>query len=207
MSRPRLSVAPMMAWTDHHFRQMVRMMSARVLLYTEMYPVEQVLEAAQRGEQELRSLLAFDPAQRPLAVQLGGNDPALMGQAAALCARMGYDEVNINVGCPSDKVYDGGFGACLMAEPQLVQLLAAAVRAAVPSHVAVTVKHRLGVDEHDSWEVLCRFVLTLGSSVALSFPPLTCIGPVCAHFVGSVLFSWSLLTAALRPTRGGGFGS
>eukprot|EP01043_Picozoa_sp_COSAG02_P088857 COSAG02_NODE_25910_length_645_cov_2.785714_1_plen_141_part_10 len=98
--RPRVSVAPMMAWTDHHFRQMARMMSARVLLYTEMYPVEQVLLAARRGEAELRSLLAFDPVQRPLAVQLGGSDPTTMGEAAALCARMGYDEVNINVGCP-----------------------------------------------------------------------------------------------------------
>jgi tRNA-dihydrouridine synthase A len=164
--RPRVSVAPMMAWTDHHFRQMARMMSARVLLYTEMYPVEQVLLAARRGEAELRSLLAFDPVQRPLAVQLGGSDPTTMGEAAALCARMGYDEVNINVGCPSGKVYNGGFGACLMADPRLVQQLAAAVRAAVLPHVAVTVKHRLGVDDHDSWEELCVFVRTVAAPPA-----------------------------------------
>lgn len=142
------------------------MMSGRVLLYTEMYTVEQVLEAAGRGEAELRELLAFDPAQRPLAVQLGGRDPASMGQAAAVCARFGYDEININVGCPSGKVYDGGFGACLMAEPQLVQQLAAAVRAVVPPSVSVTVKHRLGVDDYDSWKDLCSFVRAVAAQPA-----------------------------------------
>jgi tRNA-dihydrouridine synthase A len=174
VARPVLSVAPMMAWTDHHFRQLARMLSARTLLYTEMYPVDVVLAAAARGNAALCALLAFDPAQRPLAVQLGGRDAATMGAAAALCAQLGYDEVNINVGCPSGKVHDGGFGACLMAEPELVQRLAAAVRAAVPAHVAVTVKHRLGVDDRDSWGELCRFV------EAVAAPP-ACVRHFTVH--------------------------
>ena len=90
----------------------------------------------------MRRSLAFDPAQKPLGVQLGGSDPETMGAAAELCARFGYDEINLNIGCPSGKVHDGGFGACLMEQPALVQQLAAACRRAVPAHVAVTVKHR-----------------------------------------------------------------
>ena len=140
--RPLLSVAPMMAWTTHHYRAMARLLSKRALLYTEMYPVDAVLAASAKGDAALAALLAFDPAQKPLAVQLGGSDPETMGAAAELCARFGYDEINLNIGCPSGKVHDGGFGACLMEQPALVQQLAAASRRAVPAHVAVTVKHR-----------------------------------------------------------------
>ena len=172
--RPPLSVAPMMAWTDHHFRQLVRLLTRRTLLYTEMYPVDVVLlKAAEDADspgaapdrQALRRLLTFDPTQHPIAVQLGGRDPERMGEAARLCASFGYDEVNINCGCPSDTVSGNGYGACLMREAGLVQRLAAAVRAAVPAHVEVTVKHRLGVDDHDSWDELVAFV------EAVSAPP------------------------------------
>ena len=145
----------MMAWTDHHLRQMLRSLTRHTLLYTEMYPVEVLLAATPAA---LSRLLTFDPAQHPIAVQLGGRDPVRMGLAARLCASFGYDEVNINVGCPSDTVCGNGYGACLMREEDRVQQLAAAVRASVPSHVEVTVKHRLGVDEHDSWEELVNFV-------------------------------------------------
>ena len=187
LQSPPLSVAPMMAWTDHHFRQLLRLLTRRTLLYTEMYPVDVVLEAAgsprdgpmrhetaaprgkatgewkptslaDRTHTALRQLLAFDPVQHPIAVQLGGRHPERMGEAARLCASFGFDEVNINVGCPSDTVCGNGYGACLMKEAGLVQQLAAAVRANVPAHVEVTVKHRLGVDECDSWEELVAFV-------------------------------------------------
>ena len=108
-NRPVLSVAPMMAWTDHHYRQMLRMLTKSTLLYTEMYPVDAVHEAAAHSQARLDRLLAFDPSHHPLAVQLGGNDPVTMGRAAALCAQYGYVEVNINVGCPSETVS----GACV----------------------------------------------------------------------------------------------
>lgn len=161
-----LSVAPMMAVTDLYFRQMLRMLTRCTLLYTEMYPVDVVLEAASDPE-ALRRLLAFDPCEHPLAVQLGGRDPSRMAEAAKHCASLGYDEVNINVGCPSDTVsLRQRYGACLMKEASLVQQLAAAVRKAVPPTVAVTVKHRLGVDEVDSWEELVSFVQAVAAPPA-----------------------------------------
>ena len=165
--RPPISVAPMMAWTDHHFRQMMRLLTRRTLLYTEMYPVDVILEASEHSPERLQRLLGFDAAQRPLAVQIGGRDPMRMGEAARLCAMYGYDEVNINVGCPSETVSMlQGYGACLMKDEALVQQLAAAVRSAVPPDVAVTVKHRLGVDDHDSWEALVSFVRTVSAPPA-----------------------------------------
>lgn len=136
-----LAVAPMMEWTDRHCRMLLRQFSRRALLYTEMV----VAEAALRGDRDY--LLGFDPAEHPVAVQLGGSDPARMAEAARIAADYGYAEVNINVGCPSDRVKDGRFGACLMREPALVGDMVAAMSAAVD--VPVTVKCRIGIDDQD----------------------------------------------------------
>jgi tRNA-dihydrouridine synthase A len=137
----RFSVAPMMDWTDRHCRAFHRVLSRHALLYTEMVTTGAILH----GPQE--RLLGFSPAEHPVAVQLGGSDPADLARAARIAAGFGYDEVNLNVGCPSDRVQDGRFGACLMREPALVGECVAAMRAAVA--LPVTVKCRLGVDEQD----------------------------------------------------------
>lgn len=113
--RPRISVAQMMDWTDRHCRYFMRLVAPGVLLYTEMVTAAAVL----RGDRD--RLLAFDPRARPLALQLGGSDPGEMARAAAVAAQHGYDEINMNVGCPSDRVRSGRFGACLMAEPERVR--------------------------------------------------------------------------------------
>ncbi len=134
----RFSVAPMMEWTDRHCRVFHRTLSRHARLYTEMVTTGAVLHGR-------ASLIAFDPAEHPVAVQLGGNEPADLARAARICADLGYDEVNLNVGCPSDRVRSGAFGACLMREPALVGDCVAAMKAAVA--VPVTVKCRLGVDE------------------------------------------------------------
>ena len=146
----RVSVAPMMDWTDRHCRFFLRLLTRRTLLYTEMVTTG----AALRGDRE--RLLAHDPAERPLALQLGGSDPAGLAQAARIAAEFGYDEVNLNVGCPSDRVQSGRFGACLMAEPDLVAACVAAMRAA--GSLPITVKTRIGVDDCDSYEALVEFV-------------------------------------------------
>ena len=146
------------------------LITKRTLLYTEMYPVDTVLAAARRSPAHLQALLGFDASQRPLALQLGGRDPLAMAEAARACAALGFDEININVGCPSDTVsVCNCYGAALMKEPALVQQLAAAVRGAVPPTTAVTVKHRLGVDEHDSWEQLKVHPTTSTCSLAAHF--------------------------------------
>src|SRR3954454_21087348 len=138
----RFSVAPMMDWTDRHCRFFHRILSRRARLYTEMVTTGGVIHG-DRGR-----LLRFDRAEHPLALQLGGSDPRELAQAARICADLGYAEVNLNVGCPSDRVQDGRFGACLMREPVRVGECVAAMRAAVP--VPVTVKCRIGVDEQDT---------------------------------------------------------
>lgn len=143
----RLSVAPMLDWTDSLCRRFHRALSARALLYTEM-----VTSAALVRGGALH-LLDFDPAEQPLALQLGGSDPAELAQAARLGAEAGYGEVNLNVGCPSDRVQSGCFGAVLMKTPQLVGDCAAAMAAAAPG-AEVTVKCRLGVDGQDPNEAL-----------------------------------------------------
>lgn len=145
-----LSVAPMMDCTDRHFRWLVRLISRRVLLYTEMIPVA----AALHGDRA--RLLGFSPEERPLALQLGGEDPAQLAEAAAIAEDLGYDEVNLNVGCPSPRVQTGNFGAALMADPARVAAIVAAMRARV--RVPVTVKHRIGIDDRDSYEDLRGFV-------------------------------------------------
>ncbi|MFO7564525.1 MAG: tRNA dihydrouridine(20/20a) synthase DusA [Enhygromyxa sp.] len=145
-----LSVAPMMDRTDRHFRRLLRLISEHTLLYTEMV----TCAAALRGDRE--HLLGLDPTEGPIALQLGGDDPAALAECAGIAAEFGYDEVNLNVGCPSDRVQSGNFGACLMREPERVAECVAAMRAAVD--LPITVKHRIGVDELDRYEDMLRFV-------------------------------------------------
>jgi len=152
----RLSVAPMMDWTDRHCRAFHRVLAPKALLYTEMVHAQAVVH----GDRE--RLLGFDPAEHPLALQLGGSDPALLAEASRIGAGWGYDEINLNVGCPSDRVQAGRFGACLMREPALVAECIAAMQAAVS--VPVTVKCRLGVDEQEDYEVFLAFVDTVAAT-------------------------------------------
>lgn len=151
----QLCVAPMMDWTDRHCRVLHRRLAPRALLYTEMVHANAVL----RGDRE--RLLAFSPEEHPVALQLGGSEPALLAQAARIGAESGYDEINLNCGCPSERVQEGAFGACLMREPERVADCVAAMVAAVPAHVPVTVKCRIGVDDQDDYEGLERFVTTV----------------------------------------------
>lgn len=137
----RLSIAPMMDWTDRHCRAFHRTLTGRALLYTEMVTAPAVIH----GDRE--RLLGFDPVEHPVALQLGGSDPAELAEAARIGEGFGYDEINLNVGCPSDRVQSGRFGACLMKEPGLVAECMAAIREAVS--VPATVKCRIGVDDQD----------------------------------------------------------
>eukprot|EP01031_Cornospumella_fuschlensis_P052653 gene52653-64343_t len=153
----RLSVAPMMDWTDRHCRAFHRTLSRRALLYTEMVTALAVI----RGCRE--RLLGFSALEHPVAVQLGGSDPAQLAKAARICADFGYDEINLNVGCPSDRVQGGNFGACLMREPDLVADCVGAMKAEV--RLPVTVKCRLGVDDQDpetALDILADAVLAAG---------------------------------------------
>jgi tRNA-dihydrouridine synthase A len=137
----RFSVAPMMDWTDRHCRAFHRQLSRRARLYTEMLTPGAVIHG------DRARLLGFDPAEHPVALQLGGSDPAQLAAAARIGADLGYDEINLNVGCPSDRVQNGAFGACLMREPKLVGDCIAALKASVA--IKVTVKCRIGVDDQD----------------------------------------------------------
>ncbi|OBZ93813.1 tRNA-dihydrouridine synthase A [Pararhizobium polonicum] len=138
--RPNVfAVAPMIDWTDRHYRFLARQLSSHALLYTEMI----VSEAILRGDRG--RLLGFDAVEQPVALQLGGNDPAKMAEAARIGEQFGYAEINMNVGCPSDRVQSGTFGACLMREPSVVADCVAAMKAAVA--IPVTVKCRIGVDD------------------------------------------------------------
>ena len=143
----------MMEWTDRHCRFFHRLLTRRALLYTEMITTGAVL----RGDRA--RLLGFDPAEHPVAVQLGGSDPHALAESARICADLGYDEINLNVGCPSDRVREGRFGACLMAEPALVGDCVAAMKAAVS--IPVTVKCRIGIDAQDPEESLDTFTRTV----------------------------------------------
>ncbi|MDR3492680.1 MAG: tRNA dihydrouridine(20/20a) synthase DusA [Gammaproteobacteria bacterium] len=149
----RFSVAPMMDWTDKHDRYFLRLISPNVLLYTEMVTTGALIYG------DRQRFLSFNPSEHPVALQLGGSDPA----ALALCAKMGqdqgYDEINLNVGCPSDRVKAGRFGACLMLEPKLVADCVAAMKSVV--QIPVTIKCRIGIDEQDSYEELHRFISTI----------------------------------------------
>ena len=152
----RLSVAPMMDWTDRHCRYLHRLLSRNALLYTEMV----TSPALVRGG--ALHLLDHHPAEHPVALQLGGSDPEELAQAARLGVAAGYDEINLNVGCPSDRVQSGTFGAVLMRQPALVAECVAAMRAAVD--VEVTVKCRIGVDEQNPEEVLPEFLSRVGAA-------------------------------------------
>ena len=143
------SVAPMMEWTDRHCRFFHRALTRRALLYTEMLTTGAVLHG------DRARLLRFDPSEHPLALQLGGSDPRALAQCARIGADAGFDEINLNAGCPSDRVQDGRFGACLMAEPQLVGDSVAAMKAAV--RIPVTVKCRIGIDDQDPEPALENF--------------------------------------------------
>ena len=140
----------MMDWTDRHCRVLHRLLTRRALLYTEMITAEAIL----RGDRQ--RLLGFSGIEHPVALQLGGSDPSKLADAAQIAADFGYDEINLNVGCPSDRVKGGHFGACLMAEPGLVAACVAAMRAAVT--LPVTVKCRIGLDDQDSEADLSRFI-------------------------------------------------
>ncbi len=145
-----LSVAPMMDWTDRHCRYFHRLLAPSARLYTEMVTTGAVLH----GDRE--RLLGFSAKEHPVALQLGGSDPGALAECASIAEALGYDEINLNVGCPSDRVQSGRFGACLMKEPELVARCVEAMRTAVG--IPVTVKTRLGVDDLDSYEYLLSFV-------------------------------------------------
>ena len=157
----RLSVAPMMDWTDPHCRAFHRLLAPHARLYTEMVHANAVI----LGDRE--KLLAMDPSEHPVALQLGGSEPALLAQAAHIGAEHGFDEVNLNCGCPSDRVQAGRFGACLMREPTLVAEGVAAMIAACASldkPVPVTVKCRLGVDDDHDWDHFVHFIDTVAAA-------------------------------------------
>ncbi|WP_116474615.1 tRNA dihydrouridine(20/20a) synthase DusA [Zobellella maritima] len=148
----RFSVAPMLDWTDKHCRYFHRLLSRHAQLYTEMVTTGAILYG--KGD-----YLAFNEQEHPLVLQLGGSDPQALAQCAVMAEQRGYDEINLNVGCPSDRVQNGMFGACLMAEPGLVADCVAAMKAVVA--IPVTVKTRIGIDEQDSYEFLCTLVESL----------------------------------------------
>ena len=146
------SIAPMLDWTDRHYRYFARLMSKQALLYTEMVTTGAILHG--KGD-----YLAFNDEENPLALQLGGSNPVDLAKCAQIAAERGYDEINLNVGCPSDRVQNGRFGACLMAEPELVAECVDAMKQVVD--IPVTVKTRIGIDEHESYEFLTQFIDTV----------------------------------------------
>ena len=157
----RIAVAPMMDWTDRHCRYFMRLLSPNIGLYTEM------ITAAAIHHGDKQSLLRFDPSEHSIAIQLGGSDPALMAAAAVDAAAAGYDEININVGCPSDRVQSGAFGACLMETPALVADCFRAMSADVD--VPITIKTRIGIDDKASYEYLRRFIDPLAEAGCRKF--------------------------------------
>jgi len=152
----RFAVAPMMDWTDRHCRYFLRLLSKKTFLYTEMVTAAAIMH----GKAE--RLLAYDASEHPIALQLGGADPHDLAASAKIGERFGYDEINLNVGCPSDRVQDGQFGACLMADPALVSRCVAAMKEAV--YIPVTVKTRIGIDDKDSYEELVNFIGTVADA-------------------------------------------
>ncbi|MEZ5561424.1 MAG: tRNA dihydrouridine(20/20a) synthase DusA [Gammaproteobacteria bacterium] len=157
----RISVAPMMDCTDRHCRYFLRLLSPHARLYSEMVTAAAIV----RGDPD--RLLRFSPAEHPLALQLGGSDPELLAMAVRKAAPYGYDEINLNVGCPSSRVSEGSFGACLMAEPALVGRCVSAMRAA--THLPVTVKTRIGIDDRDDYGFLQAFVASVAAAGCQTF--------------------------------------
>src|SRR5712672_3342573 len=188
----------MMDWTDRHCRFFHRLLTRRALIYTEMITTGAVLHG------DRARLLGFDPAEHPVAVQLGGSDPAALARAARICADLGYGEINLNVGCPSDRVQEGRFGACLMAEPKLVGDCVAAMKAAVA--IPVTVKCRIGIDNQDpeeSLDTLTRSVSSDSSGSWLSIPMrhLTVTGIATAAFMAATQSPTSLGSAIRQAPK------
>ncbi|MFI0416118.1 MAG: tRNA dihydrouridine(20/20a) synthase DusA [Candidatus Thiodiazotropha sp.] len=157
----RLCIAPMLDWTDRYCRYFLRLISKHVVLYTEMVTTGALLHGNRAR------FLDFDPTEHPLALQLGGSDPQALAECAKLGSHRGYDEINLNVGCPSDRVQSGRFGACLMMTPGVVGDCVKAMRDSVT--IDVTVKHRIGVDERDSYQELCDFVGTVSDAGCRTF--------------------------------------
>ncbi len=149
------AVAPMMELTDRHCRYFFRLFSQHTLLYTEMIHSQAIL----KGNRD--TLLSYHPAEHPLALQIGGNDPHQLAECAKIAEDYGYDEINLNIGCTSNRVQAGRFGACIMAEPQLVAECIAAMQNVVK--IPITVKTRLGIDNHDSYDDLNNFIQTVAS--------------------------------------------
>ena len=169
MNHSLVSIAPMMDWTDKHCRYFYRLISKNVQLYTEMITTKAIL----RGDKN--RLLDFNDGESPLVLQLGGSDPKEMAECAIIAEDWGYDEVNINVGCPSDRVLSGSFGACLMKEPKLVAQCVEAMieRCGIP----ITVKHRIGIDDMESYDQLSDFVSLISQKG-------------CQHFIVHARKAW-----------------
>ena len=145
-----ISVAPMMDCTDRHYRYFMRYITKHTLLYTEMITARAIIH----GDRD--HLLGFDPIEHPISLQIGGDDPEMLAECARIAVDYGYDEINLNIGCPSERVQSGNFGACLMKEPETVARSVAAMRKAVDH--PITVKHRIGVDDLDRYEDMLNFV-------------------------------------------------
>ena len=169
MNHSLVSIAPMMDWTDKHCRYFYRLISKNVQLYTEMITTKAIL----RGDKN--RLLDFNDGENPLVLQLGGSDPKEMAECAIIAEDWGYDEVNINVGCPSDRVLSGSFGACLMKEPKLVAQCVEAMieRCGIP----ITVKHRIGIDDMESYDQLSDFISLISQKG-------------CQHFIVHARKAW-----------------
>ncbi|MEE2959301.1 MAG: tRNA dihydrouridine(20/20a) synthase DusA [Myxococcota bacterium] len=157
----RVSVAPMMKRTDRHFRYLIRLLSQKTFLYSEMVTTGAVIHGPKDR------LLGFNPVEGPIALQLGGDDPSDLAEAAHIAEGFGYDEVNLNVGCPSERVQNGSFGACLMAQPAKVAKAVEAMKTRIK--IPVTVKHRIGVDEMESYGAFKEFVDTVAAAGADRF--------------------------------------
>ncbi|MEE2924233.1 MAG: tRNA dihydrouridine(20/20a) synthase DusA [bacterium] len=161
----RISIAPMMDCTDRYCRYFHRSLTKNALLYTEMVVARTIIEAHKRGD--LSKYLAFDPFEKPLVLQLGGSDPRELAEASKIAMQYDYDEINLNVGCPSDRVQSGRFGVCLMKQPEIVADCMHAIRESVD--IPLSVKTRIGVDEHDTEEFLTRFIDIVSKAGVLNF--------------------------------------
>lgn len=194
----RLSVAPMMDWTDSHCRVFHRLLAPHARLYSEMVHANAVVLG------DRARLLAMDPVEHPVALQLGGSEPQLLARAARIGADYGFDEINLNCGCPSDRVQAGRFGACLMREPQLVAESVAAMIAACP--VPVTVKCRLGVDDDHEWERFLHFIDTIAQAGCRMFVVharnawLKGLSPKENREVPPLRYDWAYRLKRERPT-------
>ena len=195
----RLSVAPMMDWTDAHCRAFHRVLAPHARLYSEMVHANAVIHG------DRARLLAMDPCEHPVALQLGGSEPALLAQAARIGVDAGFDEINLNCGCPSDRVQAGRFGACLMREPALVADSVAAMIAAVPG-VPVTVKCRLGVDDDHEWARFLAFIDTIAAAGCVTFVVharnawLQGLSPKENREVPPLRYDWAYRLKQERPT-------